>query len=130
MPWRRRDSDARSARQAMRFVSVVVGATVVIALVSWFESMQPDSDRGPAAPTITVAVQSGRPRGQEGEVHSTMRSSTKDQVAGRYDEAEGKVKEAAGVITGNAKLEARGRAEQAAGRRQQGIGKAKKLLGR
>ena len=59
-----------------------------------------------------------------------MKSSTQDQVEGKFHEAKGKVKEMAGKITDNPKLEAKGKAEKIAGKVQEKIGQVKKVLGK
>jgi uncharacterized protein YjbJ (UPF0337 family) len=58
-----------------------------------------------------------------------MKSSSKDQVEGKFHEAKGKVKEMAGQITDNPKLEAEGTGEKIAGKVQEKIGEVKKVLG-
>jgi uncharacterized protein YjbJ (UPF0337 family) len=58
-----------------------------------------------------------------------MKSSSKDQVEGKFHEAKGKVKEMAGQITDNPKLAAEGTGEKIAGKVQEKIGDVKKVLG-
>lgn len=57
-----------------------------------------------------------------------MKSSTKNQTHGVFQEAKGKVKETIGKITDNPKLEAEGVAEQVAGKVQKKVGQIEKVL--
>jgi uncharacterized protein YjbJ (UPF0337 family) len=59
-----------------------------------------------------------------------MKSSLKDQVAGKGHEIKGNVKEVAGKITGNPKLENDGTAEKIGGKVQKKIGEVEKVLGK
>jgi uncharacterized protein YjbJ (UPF0337 family) len=59
-----------------------------------------------------------------------MKSSTQDQVEGKYHKAKGKAREMAGEITDNPKLKAKGMAEKIAGKVQEKIGQVKKVLGK
>jgi uncharacterized protein YjbJ (UPF0337 family) len=59
-----------------------------------------------------------------------MKSSTQDQVEGKFHKAKGKVKEMAGNITDNPKLEAEGKDEKLAGNVQEKIGQVEKVLGK
>jgi len=58
-----------------------------------------------------------------------MKSSTTDQVEGKFLKIKGKVKEIAGELSDNPKLEAEGTAEQIAGMVQEKIGQVKKVFG-
>jgi uncharacterized protein YjbJ (UPF0337 family) len=57
-----------------------------------------------------------------------MKSSTKDQVAGKLHEMKGKVKEAAGQVTNNPDLTNEGQAEELAGKVQKKVGQVKKVF--
>lgn len=57
-----------------------------------------------------------------------MKSSTKDQVAGKFHEVKGKVKEKAGQATKDPDLEAEGQAEGLAGKVQKKIGQVEKVF--
>jgi len=57
------------------------------------------------------------------------KSSTQDQVEGKFHEAKGKFKEIAGKLTDNPKLKAEGVGESVAGKIQNKIGEIKKVLG-
>ena len=57
-----------------------------------------------------------------------MKSSTKDKIKGRFEEAKGKVKEKAGKAIGNPDLRDRGTAEKAGGKIQRKIGDVKKVF--
>ena len=57
-----------------------------------------------------------------------MKSSTKDQVEGKYHEVKGKIKEMAGELTDNPNLEAEGTSEKIAGKVQGKIGEVKKVF--
>jgi uncharacterized protein YjbJ (UPF0337 family) len=59
-----------------------------------------------------------------------MKSSTKDQSAGKLHELKGKVKEIAGKVTGNPDLEDEGTAERITGKVQKKIGEVEKVLGK
>jgi uncharacterized protein YjbJ (UPF0337 family) len=59
-----------------------------------------------------------------------MKSSTKDQVEGKFHNVKGKVKEKAGNITDNPKLEAEGKDEKITGKVQEKIGQIEKVLGK
>ena len=61
---------------------------------------------------------------------ATMKSSTKDQIAGKIHELKGKVKESIGKATDNPKLESEGSSEKISGSIQKGIGKVEKILGK
>ena len=64
------------------------------------------------------------------ERNITMKSSTKDQVKGKFHEVKGKVKEIAGKLSGKSKLEAEGKDEKIAGAVQDKIGQVKKVVGK
>jgi uncharacterized protein YjbJ (UPF0337 family) len=59
-----------------------------------------------------------------------MKSSTKDQVQGKFQEVKGTVKEVAGKLSNNPNLEVAGKGEKIAGKAQVKIGQVKKVLGR
>jgi uncharacterized protein YjbJ (UPF0337 family) len=59
-----------------------------------------------------------------------MKSSTKDRVKGRINEAKGKVKEEAGKAVGNPDLRDRGAARKAGGTIQRKVGEVKKVFGK
>ena len=59
-----------------------------------------------------------------------MKTSTKDQVKGKLQEAKGSIKEAAGKLTDNPKLQAEGVAEKIAGKVRGKVGQVKKVLGK
>jgi uncharacterized protein YjbJ (UPF0337 family) len=59
-----------------------------------------------------------------------MKSSTKDQVAGKIHEFKGKAKEIAGKVTDNPRLESEGTVEKISGSIQQKVGEVKKVLGK
>ncbi|MFA5179993.1 MAG: CsbD family protein [Syntrophales bacterium] len=58
-----------------------------------------------------------------------MKSSTKDQVEGKFHQVKGKIKEVAGELSDNPKLEAEGIGENMAGKAQEKIGQVKKVFG-
>jgi uncharacterized protein YjbJ (UPF0337 family) len=58
-----------------------------------------------------------------------MRSSTKDRVKGRVQEAKGKLKEKAGRATRDPDLQDRGTAEKVGGKVQRKVGEVKKVFG-
>jgi uncharacterized protein YjbJ (UPF0337 family) len=58
-----------------------------------------------------------------------MRSSTKDRVKGRVQEAKGKLKEKAGRASRDPDLQDRGTAEKVGGRVQRKVGEVKKVFG-
>jgi uncharacterized protein YjbJ (UPF0337 family) len=58
-----------------------------------------------------------------------MKSSTKDQVEGKFLKITGKIKEVAGELSDNPKLEAEGTDEKIAGIVQEKIGQVKKVFG-
>jgi uncharacterized protein YjbJ (UPF0337 family) len=57
-----------------------------------------------------------------------MKSSTKDQVEGKFHEVKGTIKETAGKLSDNPKLEGEGTGERIAGKVQEKIGQLKKVL--
>ncbi len=59
-----------------------------------------------------------------------MRSSTKDQVEGKFHKAKGKLKEIAGELSDNPELEAEGTAEKIAGKVQEKIDQVKRVWGK
>jgi uncharacterized protein YjbJ (UPF0337 family) len=59
---------------------------------------------------------------------SFVKSSTKDKIKGRIDEAKGKVKEKTGEATADPELRDRGTAEKAGGKIQRKIGDVKKVF--
>ena len=59
-----------------------------------------------------------------------VKSSTKDKIKGRIDEAKGKVKEKTGEAAGDSDLRDRGTAEKAGGKIQRKIGDVKKVFGK
>jgi uncharacterized protein YjbJ (UPF0337 family) len=59
-----------------------------------------------------------------------LKSSLKDQIAGKAHEIKGKMKEAAGRITGNPSLENEGAAEEIAGTIQKKLGQVEQVLGK
>ena len=61
---------------------------------------------------------------------SFVKSSTKDKIKGRIDEAKGKVKEKTGEATADPELRDRGTAEKAGGKIQRKIGDVKKVFGK
>ena len=58
-----------------------------------------------------------------------MRSSIKDEVAGKVHEVKGKVKEKAGQLTNDPDSEAEGQDEKIGGKVQKKIGQVEKVLG-
>jgi uncharacterized protein YjbJ (UPF0337 family) len=59
-----------------------------------------------------------------------MKSSTKDKIKGRVEQAKGVVKEKAGRATGNSKLQDRGTADKVKGTVRNKIGDVKKVFGK
>ncbi len=59
-----------------------------------------------------------------------MKSSTKDQAKGKFENLKGKIKEAAGIITGQRKLEAEGKDQRLAGKGREKLGQVEKVLGK
>jgi uncharacterized protein YjbJ (UPF0337 family) len=64
------------------------------------------------------------------EEEADMKSSTEDQVQGKFHELKGKIKEEVGQLTSNTKLEAEGKGEKNIGKVQQVIGEVKNVLGK
>jgi uncharacterized protein YjbJ (UPF0337 family) len=58
-----------------------------------------------------------------------IRSSTKDRVKGRVQEAKGKLKEKAGRASRDPDLQDRGTAERVGGKVQRKVGEVKKVFG-
>ncbi len=58
-----------------------------------------------------------------------MKSSTKDQVEGKFHKLKGRFKEIAGELSNNPKLEAKGTYERIGGKVQEKIGQIEKALG-
>jgi len=59
-----------------------------------------------------------------------MKSSTQDQIEGKFHEATGTIKELAGKLSDNPKLEGEGTGEKIAGKVQSKIGQIEKVLGK
>ena len=59
-----------------------------------------------------------------------MKSSTKDQLAGKFHEAKGRAKEKVGQVTGNPRLQAEGQDEKLVGTVQKKVGQIKNVLGK
>jgi len=59
-----------------------------------------------------------------------MKSSTKDQMEGKFHQVKGRLKEMAGELSDNPKLEAEGTGEKIAGEVQEKIGQVKKVWGK
>ncbi len=59
-----------------------------------------------------------------------MKSSTRDKIKGRVEQAKGAVKEKAGRATGNPNLEDRGTAEKIKGTVRNKVGDLKKVFGK
>ena len=90
----------------------------------WTDSPE-DAKCGLAVSTNGSSVEAflfQKPKGDD------MKSSTKDQVEGKFHEIKGKVKEAAGQVTNNPDLTNEGRAEELAGRVQTKVGQVKKVF--
>lgn len=58
-----------------------------------------------------------------------MKSSTKNQMEGKFHRLNGRLKEIAGELSDNPKLEAKGTYEKIAGKIQERIGQVEKALG-
>jgi uncharacterized protein YjbJ (UPF0337 family) len=61
---------------------------------------------------------------------NTMKSSTKDQVKGKYHEIKGKIKEETGDLIDDPKMEAEGASEKIAGKAQKKLGDVKDVFER
>ncbi len=59
-----------------------------------------------------------------------MKSSTDDEVKGKYHKAKGEVKETVGELTGDRDLEAEGSAEKTEGKIKEKKGQVKKVFGK
>jgi uncharacterized protein YjbJ (UPF0337 family) len=59
-----------------------------------------------------------------------MKSSTKDKIKGRVEQAKGAVKEKTGRATGNTDLQDRGTAEKIKGSARNKMGDVKKVFGK
>jgi uncharacterized protein YjbJ (UPF0337 family) len=57
-----------------------------------------------------------------------MKSSTKDQINGKFNEVKGNLKQKAGQATNNPDLAVEGQNEKAAGKVQQKVGQIKKVF--
>jgi uncharacterized protein YjbJ (UPF0337 family) len=57
-----------------------------------------------------------------------MKTSTADQIEGKFHQVKGDLKEKAGQVTDNPNLEAEGKDEQLSGRIQKKIGEIKKVF--
>ncbi len=57
-----------------------------------------------------------------------MKSSTKDNAAGKMHQVKGTVKEVAGIIAGNSDLETEGKEENMEGKIQEKVGQVKKVM--
>jgi uncharacterized protein YjbJ (UPF0337 family) len=59
-----------------------------------------------------------------------MKTSTKDQVKGKFHEIKGKVKEVAGKLSDDPNLEGEGLGEKLAGKVQNKVGQVKQVFGK
>lgn len=59
-----------------------------------------------------------------------MKSSTKDKVEGKMEQAKGKIKEGAGKAANDPELEVKGKVENAAGKAKEKMGDVKKVIGK
>jgi len=59
-----------------------------------------------------------------------MKSSTKNQMAGKFHKLNGRIKEIAGKLSDNPKLEGKGTYEKIDGKVQERIGQVEKALGK
>jgi uncharacterized protein YjbJ (UPF0337 family) len=57
-----------------------------------------------------------------------MKTSTKDEVQGKFEELKGTVKEKVGQVTKNPDLEDEGQAQKLAGKVQKKVGQVEKVL--
>jgi uncharacterized protein YjbJ (UPF0337 family) len=72
-------------------------------------------------PGLTVSKEKGKGERQ-------MKSSTKNQIKGKFHELKGNVKEKAGQVTNNPTLAAEGRDETLAGKVQKKVGQIEEVL--
>jgi uncharacterized protein YjbJ (UPF0337 family) len=101
-------------------------------------AMQAHASRSPPPKTIGGKTKKGninkrsRPRSTSRILinadSSLVKSSTKDKIKGRIDEAKGRVKEKTGEAAGDSDLRDRGTAEKAGGKIQRKIGDVKKVF--
>jgi uncharacterized protein YjbJ (UPF0337 family) len=59
-----------------------------------------------------------------------MKTSTEDQVEGKFHKAKGEIKETLGELSNNPDLEAEGIIEKTEGKAQEKVGQIKKVLGK
>jgi len=59
-----------------------------------------------------------------------MKTSTRNQAKGKFENLKGKIKEVAGSLTGKAKLEAEGKDQQLLGRAREKLGQVEKVVGK
>jgi len=59
-----------------------------------------------------------------------MKTSTEDQVEGKFHKAKGEIKETLGELSNNPDLEAEGIIEKAEGKAQEKVGQIKKVFGK
>lgn len=59
-----------------------------------------------------------------------MKSSTKDQIKGKFHKAKGKIKELAGKVSLNSELQGAGKDEKRSGAIQDKIGEVEKVAGK
>ena len=57
-----------------------------------------------------------------------MKTSTKDQIEGKFHELKGDVKQKTGQVTNNPKLETKGQTEKFAGKVQKKVGQIEEVL--
>ena len=57
-----------------------------------------------------------------------MKTSTKDQMKGKFHEVKGKAKEKAGQVTNNPELESEGKSENLAGKVQKKVGQIEEIF--
>jgi uncharacterized protein YjbJ (UPF0337 family) len=58
-----------------------------------------------------------------------MKSSTRHQSKGMFENLKGKIKQVAGIVTGQRKLEAEGKGQKRAGKAQEKLGQIEKVIG-
>lgn len=58
-----------------------------------------------------------------------MKSSTRHQARGKFENLKGKLKEVAGIVSGQRKLENEGKDQKLAGKAQEKLGQVEKVIG-
>jgi uncharacterized protein YjbJ (UPF0337 family) len=117
--------------------SVVAGGDILVGAGSagWQVDLarDPNADAGCARRAISIheGVNTGNSFSEKfskEKRRDQMKTSTKDQIEGKFHELKGDAKQKAGQVTNNPNLETKGQTEKVAGKVQKKVGQIEKVL--